>query len=510
MTWLKLDDGWQSHPKMQRIGPMGRELWLAGALHCARHLTDGMIEKHMVPVLAAYAGVKPSVTKQLIEVGVWHDCGDCYEIHDFLKYQRSREDVERERDKYGRSKSLHDDRGLIEAVRQRDGDRCRYCALTVNWVDRRGKGGGTYDHVDPDAHNSLDNVVVACRGCNAKKGHRTPGAAGMVLLEPTAHQMLAAEIALQASDGDGQYPSTTRPVPSLSVTTPPTTTTSLAREVVVVLEAICYVETAGAMASGKVDHPERYRRAALEAMTAERGRTISQAWCWDQTPYELAAIALADHPQLNAILVRIADTEDSCSTSKHDDSALDSRPSGPTDDGAPSTNGDSSSSSSTPDSPTALSIVSATPIESSRPSRSGARRTAVSPEAKPKRPSPRSGKDRPMPLEQSSPESKPTSKPEPVLSGPAFLGAQLGKKGRPRNELDDLVRGWGEEDRLEALSAWREQIPERRQLDGQTYQVDHVREDGQVFTVKVTNGLVGGFRADFPAATWKTMAVIEP
>ena len=62
------------------------------------------------------------------------------------------------------------------AVYQRDGYACRYCRSTVDL---------TIDHVVPRAllgGDTEDNLVVACRACNARKGKKTPEQAGMVLL----------------------------------------------------------------------------------------------------------------------------------------------------------------------------------------------------------------------------------------------------------------------------------------------------------------------------------------
>ena len=72
---------------------------------------------------------------------------------------------------------------LRESIKQRDGDRCRYCGKSVNWTDRRSPAGATYDHVDPDGGNSLNNVVVACHQCNITKNRRTPEQAGMDLIQ---------------------------------------------------------------------------------------------------------------------------------------------------------------------------------------------------------------------------------------------------------------------------------------------------------------------------------------
>lgn len=60
-------------------------------------------------------------------------------------------------------------------VRHRDGDACRYCGKVVNWSDRKGGIGGTYDHRPPGMPASADTMVVACRSCNSERGIRGRG-----------------------------------------------------------------------------------------------------------------------------------------------------------------------------------------------------------------------------------------------------------------------------------------------------------------------------------------------
>lgn len=62
------------------------------------------------------------------------------------------------------------------AVRDRDGDKCRYCGC----VD----GPFEFDHVVPHSRGGLDtiaNLVVACRACNSLKGAHTPQEMGWTL-----------------------------------------------------------------------------------------------------------------------------------------------------------------------------------------------------------------------------------------------------------------------------------------------------------------------------------------
>jgi len=61
-----------------------------------------------------------------------------------------------------------------KAVFSRDRHRCQYCARAAENLDHvlpRSRGG---DH-------TWENVVAACRSCNARKGNRTPPEAGMSL-----------------------------------------------------------------------------------------------------------------------------------------------------------------------------------------------------------------------------------------------------------------------------------------------------------------------------------------
>ncbi len=60
----------------------------------------------------------------------------------------------------------------------RDNQTCQYCGATP------GRAGLTLDHVIPRSRGgetAWDNVVAACKACNARKGDQTPEEAGMVL-----------------------------------------------------------------------------------------------------------------------------------------------------------------------------------------------------------------------------------------------------------------------------------------------------------------------------------------
>ena len=84
---------------------------------------------------------------------------------------KTAEEVAWERDR----KANNGDLSIIVPVRWRDGDACRYCGKVVNWADRKGGKGGTYDHRLPGQSGTWHSEVVACRSCNSIRGNASKG-----------------------------------------------------------------------------------------------------------------------------------------------------------------------------------------------------------------------------------------------------------------------------------------------------------------------------------------------
>jgi hypothetical protein len=124
------------------------------------------------------------LSRLLVDVGLWEDrdSGDeGWQYHDWFDIGYAPgEKVKLNRKRTKEMKNPD----IVEAVKARDGDRCRYCARKVDWNDKRGDKGATYDHVIPGLARGVTNLVVACRKCNRDKAQRTPEQAGMTLLPP--------------------------------------------------------------------------------------------------------------------------------------------------------------------------------------------------------------------------------------------------------------------------------------------------------------------------------------
>lgn len=109
MTWVRIDDGAATHPKILRAGPVAAWIWQAALCYANRHATNGLIPR------ASLRAVYPSdelstralnlAAARLVEVGLWELDPDGWRIHDYEDYQReamrehiaSRRESDRER-----------------------------------------------------------------------------------------------------------------------------------------------------------------------------------------------------------------------------------------------------------------------------------------------------------------------------------------------------------------------------------------------------------------------------
>ncbi|WP_193118341.1 hypothetical protein [Brachybacterium tyrofermentans] len=78
---------------------------------------------------------------------------------------------------------------LAIPVRVRDGDACRYCGVVVNFSDKKGGRGGTYDHLKPGQRaETIHDLVVACRSCNGGRRDAGEQRAKRFVLFPPPHE----------------------------------------------------------------------------------------------------------------------------------------------------------------------------------------------------------------------------------------------------------------------------------------------------------------------------------
>ena len=118
MTWIKIDDQINNHPKMLAAGPLAQLLHFKALVYCGQYLTDGFIpesaismfidtgDKMVLLVEGSYFEESDSqveivtakdLADRLVQAGLWepiaNGMANGWQIHDYLKYQPSRSDV---------------------------------------------------------------------------------------------------------------------------------------------------------------------------------------------------------------------------------------------------------------------------------------------------------------------------------------------------------------------------------------------------------------------------------
>jgi len=90
-SWVRIDTRFPNHPKVLDIGPFGEALWLRGMCYAGEHLTDGFIPTRYITRMGDMKGL--TVADVLVGAGLWAKTQGGYVIHDYLDWQRSRDEV---------------------------------------------------------------------------------------------------------------------------------------------------------------------------------------------------------------------------------------------------------------------------------------------------------------------------------------------------------------------------------------------------------------------------------
>ena len=107
MPWARIDDKFYAHPKgfklgKYRLAAIGLHV-LAITWSCDQ-LTDGVLPEDVVVML----GGTPAVVEALIRAGMWHHSEERreYLIHDFDVYNKTRDQVEKQREDWRRRQGM--------------------------------------------------------------------------------------------------------------------------------------------------------------------------------------------------------------------------------------------------------------------------------------------------------------------------------------------------------------------------------------------------------------------
>lgn len=223
MPFFMVDDQFHVNRKAQTLIDLGQPgvaaigLWTLVGSQAQAQTADGEVLTSAWRLL----GDKRLFTKLsrlLVDVGLWEEHEAGWQYHDWfdIGYTTGAK-VKQNR---ARTKEMKNP-DIVEAVKARDGDRCRYCNRKIDWTDKRGDKGATYDHVIPGLARGVTNLVVACRSCNRKKAQRTPEQAGMTLLAPpNGPDALGSGLGLGLDPGLGPEPKSELGSPDQESATP--------------------------------------------------------------------------------------------------------------------------------------------------------------------------------------------------------------------------------------------------------------------------------------------------
>lgn len=88
MTYLRLDDNMPEHPKVAKLSDRAFRVHLRGLAYSSRMLSNGK-----VPVAVANAWGRAGV-RELLSRELWYPAGEDYEIHDYLDWNPTRDQVQ--------------------------------------------------------------------------------------------------------------------------------------------------------------------------------------------------------------------------------------------------------------------------------------------------------------------------------------------------------------------------------------------------------------------------------
>ena len=182
MSWFPLEETITDHPKILQAGHKGFALYVAGLCYASKHLTNGFIPMTVVSLLLPDLRAQVAkVAAGLVNAGLWEEASGGYQVHDYLDYQRSREQVEaRRREGAARQRKLQDKRrpAVSNAVTNNEsaGVTNSQDADVTNSQDARvtdGQGDGVTDGQGDGVTNALVTLLENSRGEKSREEKNT-------------------------------------------------------------------------------------------------------------------------------------------------------------------------------------------------------------------------------------------------------------------------------------------------------------------------------------------------
>jgi len=105
MSWVRIDDAFDDHPKILKLSPFAVTLHVRALCWCSRHMTDGFVPEEAIERLTfgltlndadentLWPEAAASIEDELRRAELWEKCAGGWSIHDYLKYNPSRKSI---------------------------------------------------------------------------------------------------------------------------------------------------------------------------------------------------------------------------------------------------------------------------------------------------------------------------------------------------------------------------------------------------------------------------------
>jgi hypothetical protein len=98
MAYIQVEASVRTHTKFLKAGPAASWLWLCGMGYCQDGLTDGFIPDQALDYLGVKAAAAKKLADELVKVRLWERTDGGWQVHDYLKHNKSAEEIKRVRD----------------------------------------------------------------------------------------------------------------------------------------------------------------------------------------------------------------------------------------------------------------------------------------------------------------------------------------------------------------------------------------------------------------------------
>ena len=177
MAWVKVDDNFPDHPKTLVLSLAAQGLWICGLCYASRHMTDGRLPAAFLRRVGDDAAW--NAAEELVAVGLWHDNGSGWDIHDYTEYQRTRDQIEA----ISEARSEAGRRGGLAKARQAAGN---LPAKAKQTESNRLPDTDTDTDTDTEAENVVDARARASSQPAAPKPRKPATTKLTVAFEPSA------------------------------------------------------------------------------------------------------------------------------------------------------------------------------------------------------------------------------------------------------------------------------------------------------------------------------------